>query len=295
MPHNKTERAGLAVALASAIVSVIALVRRQPQPNQEVSSSDNKHKHSDEEQSACALHSNKPEGWDREESEHHRTERCYWRASLAITIIAALGAGASAWFAWGAVDDGHKTLAQATTQASEAVKQTNLTALASRPYVMFKLDSSLVNPVSPTLPGRTFYQIRFHLINFGNVPAVIDEVTGDLDYTPDIGRDPTPRIVLDLTRPMIDEDDTIRTGMYLTVNIASGVFVAEDHVLENAQTYMNVAQHRSGVYFGGIIIYSGALNAGAVQRYTTSFCFHVGYGAGGLTQVEGKNCKNERT
>ena len=47
-----------------------------------------------------------PQGahWDPEERHHYSRERLYWMGVSVITLIAAIGASLSAWFAWGAVE-----------------------------------------------------------------------------------------------------------------------------------------------------------------------------------------------
>lgn len=196
MPYGKAKRASLVIiAFASAAVSVVALVRNQSEPNQEVSTSDNEHEHehSDEEQSASTPQAAAPEGWHREESEHHRTERWYWRASLVITVIAALGAGASAWFAWGAVDDGRKTLSEVRRQADAAVEGNFEN---NRAWIRF---DGFDRPSVGVSPYGVFFNGRLNVKNIGRSPAEHVEAFAALISTFDYS-DPVAK-ALDLCRP----------------------------------------------------------------------------------------------
>lgn len=64
-----------------------------------------------------------PEGWHPQEQEHRRHERRYWKASVFLTLIAMIGAVASAWFAWRAVQASQNTAISARDAVTEAKRQ----------------------------------------------------------------------------------------------------------------------------------------------------------------------------
>ena len=108
-------------------------------------------------------------GWHAEEREHKRHERTYWRiqkvasaVTLIFSLIAAGGAAAGAYIAFGAFKEARR-------QADEAKRQADVVVSDQRPWL--HLEDVKTEQINYNVNGLMF-TTRFSVKNYGRSPAI---------------------------------------------------------------------------------------------------------------------------
>jgi hypothetical protein len=125
-----------------------------------------------------------PQGWHAEEKDHRRKESNFWLAYIVLTILTVGGAGASAFFAYGAYKASGRQVTAAETQIGVA-KDTEQRQLRAYLYV----DHGSLSPVGPIFVPGTPTGAIIHLHSAGATPAYKLRVAA----TVEIGEFPLPK------------------------------------------------------------------------------------------------------
>jgi hypothetical protein len=219
--------------------------------------------------------------WHRQEEKHRRHERQYWLASFILTLVIAIGAGASAIYAYKAAMEAHEQAMQAHRQADIAED-----ALAASTRARLKIES-----IDATVTRGESFSVSVQGGSTVFIPRSFDVVWFNFEpyyrnygLAPAQGIDFSPRIFVVGTGSAPDCKERAREWTASEGTSAEVVFPQDDggkqlvgvsvplNELKEGAAKVHAIQASDPIYLGvvGCLFYQSSGHAGRTDAYVTA-------------------------